>query len=162
MKPEQNIPILIETLKDLLNKGNAHASFEDAIADLPLDQLTITPEHLPYNIWQLVEHIRIAQWDIVEFCNNPSHQSPKWPEEYWVDKQQSVSVDEWERSLAQICTDRERFIALMEDPETDLFTVLPQGTGQTILKEALLIADHNAYHTGEIIIVRRLLGNWKS
>ena len=162
MKPDQQISILIDTIVDLLQKGNAHASFDDAVANMPLDQLTVTPPGLPYNVWQLTEHIRIAQWDIVEFCNNPSHASPKWPDEYWVDGSQPVSEEGWQASLAQIRKDRERFIALVKDPETDLFTRLPQGDGQTILKEALLIADHNAYHVGEIIIVRRLLGNWKS
>jgi uncharacterized damage-inducible protein DinB len=162
MTPDQQISTLINTLKHLLNKGNAHASFEEAITDMPLDQLITTPNHLPYNIWQLVEHIRIAQWDIVEFCNNPSHKSPKWPDEYWVKGDQPVTVEQWEASLEQIRKDRQRFLALVEDPETDLFTTLPQGTGQTILKEALLIADHNAYHIGEIIVIRRLLGNWES
>jgi uncharacterized damage-inducible protein DinB len=162
MKPDQQLSILLDTLKHLLNEGNAHASFEAAVADLPLEHLTIKPELLPYSIWQLVEHIRIAQWDIFEFCNNPSHESPKWPEGYWVDGKQSVTAEQWSQSLAQIREDREKFLALMEDPETDLFTRLPQGTGQTILKEALVIADHNAYHIGEIIVIRRLLGNWKS
>jgi hypothetical protein len=162
MNPEQQLSILIDTLVDLLEKGNAHASFEDAVADMPLDQLTVTPAGLPYNVWQLTEHIRIAQWDIVEFCNDPSHVSPKWPDEYWVGGSQKVSEEAWQASLAQIRKDRERFIALIKDPESDLFTRLPQGSGQTLLKEALLIADHNAYHVGEIIIVRRLLGNWKS
>lgn len=162
MNPDQQISILIDTIVELLNKGNAHAGFEDAVADMPLDQFTVTPANLPYNVWQLTEHIRIAQWDIVEFCNNPSHVSPKWPDEYWVDGSQQVSEEAWQASLEQIRKDRERFIALIKDPETDLFTRLPQGNGQTILKEALLIADHNAYHVGEIIIVRRLLGNWKS
>lgn len=161
MKPDQQVSILIDTLIDLLEKGNAHASLEDAVAGMPINQLTHTPNDLPYNIWQLVEHMRIAQWDIVEFCNNPSHQSPKWPEEYWVEAQ-AVSAEQWQASLEQIRIDRTRFIALIKDPETDLFTRLPQGTGQSILKEALLIADHNAYHIGEIIVIRRLLGNWKS
>jgi len=162
MNPDQQTSILIESLVDLLEKGNAHASFEDAVADMPLDQLTVTPSDLPYNIWQLAEHIRIAQWDIVEFCNNPSHVSPKWPDEYWVDGAATVSEETWHASLAQIRKDRGRFVALIKDPQTDLFTRLPQGSGQTILKEALLIADHNAYHIGEIIVIRRLLGTWRS
>lgn len=162
MKPDQQVSILIDTIIDLLDRGNAHASFEDAVADMPLDQLTSKPADLPYSIWQLVEHIRIAQWDIVEFCNNPNHESPEWPKGYWVEEGEHVSAGQWDSTLAQIRNDRERFIALLKDPETDLFSKLPQGTGQTILKEALVIADHNAYHVGEIIVLRRLLGNWKS
>jgi hypothetical protein len=152
--------VLVESLIDLIQKGNAHASFEDAVAGMPLEQLTNTPAHLPYNVWQLIEHIRIAQWDIVEFCINPDHKSPEWPDEYWVHGTETVTETQWKQSLDQLRQDRERFFSLLKDPEVDLFSPLPHGSGQTILKEALLIADHNSYHVGEIIVIRRLLKNW--
>jgi hypothetical protein len=152
--------LLVESLIDLIQKGNAHASFEDAISGMPIDQLSDTPAQLPYSVWQLVEHIRIAQWDIVEFCINPNHESPKWPDEYWVHPTGDITEMQWNQSLEQIRQDRERFFTVLRDLENDLFSPLPHGSGQTILKEALLIADHNAYHVGEIIVIRRLLKNW--
>jgi hypothetical protein len=153
--------ILVQELAELITKGNAHASFEDAVNDIPLQQLTNTPDLLPYNIWQLVEHIRIAQWDILEFCLDPKHKSPKWPDEYWVRADEDVTKEKWDASLSQISDDKNKFLNLLQDPTTDLYTALPQGSGQNILREALLIADHNSYHVGEIIIIRRLLRIWK-
>lgn len=157
---QQTRTSLITELTKLLTAGNAHATFEQAIADLPPPLRNQTVPDVPYTIWHLVEHIRIAQWDIVEFCLDPSHQSPKWPDEYWPDK--SLAVDEagWQAALAQIKQDRQRFIALLEDKQTDLFKPLPHGDGQNIFREALLIGDHAAYHTGEIILIRRLLHAW--
>ena len=153
---------LVKELTDLILKGNAHAALEDAVADIPLKDLTVVPADLPYNIWQLTEHIRITQWDIVEFCLDPDHKSPKWPDEYWVKPTAEVTKDQWEESIEQIKADRERFLDLLQAKDTDLFTPLPQGSGQNILREALLIADHTSYHLGELIVLRRLLHNWKS
>lgn len=154
--------ILVKELTALILKGNAHAALEDAVADIPLKDLTIVPNDLPYSIWQLTEHIRITQWDILEFCIDPNHKSPKWPDEYWVEQVESVTKKQWEQSITQIKADRQRFIELLEASETDLYTPLPHGTGQNILREALLIADHTSYHLGELIVLRRLLGDWKS
>ena len=162
MTTANNTSTLTKELTDLINKGNAHATFEEAVGDLPLDLLTVTPELLPYNIWQLAEHIRIAQWDIVEFCINPEHQSPKWPDEYWVDANPTVTQAQWNECLDQIKKDRSRFIDILSKSGEDLFKPLPHGSGQNLLREALLIADHTSYHTGEIIIIRRLLKSWKS
>lgn len=159
---EENRGIVVVELVNLIDKGNAHASFEDAVNHVPLELLTRIPQDLPYSIWQLVEHIRIAQWDIVEFCLGPDHQSPKWPDEYWPDQAEVVTRAQWENSLAQIKADRERFFGLLKDPEIDLYQPFAYGDGQSLFREALLIADHNAYHVGEIIVIRRLLGNWKS
>ncbi|MGI4862869.1 MAG: DinB family protein [Janthinobacterium lividum] len=157
---QQTRTSLLTELTKLLTAGNAHATFEQAIADLPPLLRNQAVPDVPYTIWHLVEHIRIAQWDIVEFCLDSSHQSPKWPDEYWPDK--SLAVDEagWQATLTQIKQDRQRFIALLEDKQTDLFTPLPHGDGQNIFREALLIGDHAAYHTGEIILIRRLLYAW--
>ncbi len=152
--------VILKELTDLISKGNAHATFDDAVADLALDQLTITPKLLPYNIWQLAEHIRIAQWDIVEFCINPNHKSPKWPDEYWVKGDEKVTAAQWQDTLAQVKADRARFIDLIKDPSNDLYEPFSHGSGQNLFREALLIADHTSYHTGEIIIIRRLLQNW--
>lgn len=159
---EQNRDIIILELISLIDKGNAHASFEDAVKEIPMDLLTKAPDGLPYSIWQLVEHIRITQWDIVEFCTNPDHQSPKWPDEYWPPAVVAVTEREWENSLAKIKKDRARFFDVLKHQETDLYAPFDYGDGQSIFREALLIADHNSYHVGEIIVIRRLLGNWKS
>lgn len=159
---EQNRGIIILELISLIDKGNAHASFEDAVKEIPLELLTKAPDGLPYSIWQLVEHIRITQWDIVEFCSSPDHKSPKWPDEYWPKAVEAVTKEDWENSLAEIKKDRERFFDLLKDQEIDLYAPFDYGDGQSIFREALLIADHNAYHVGEIIVIRRLLHNWKS
>ncbi|RZM29096.1 MAG: DinB family protein [Pedobacter sp.] len=153
---------LVKELTDLILKGNAHAALEDAVADIPLKDLTVVPADLPYNIWQLTEHIRITQWDIVEFCLDPDHKSPKWPDEYWVKPTAEVTKEQWEESIQQIKADRQRFLDLLQAEDTDLFSPLPQGSGQNILREALLIADHTSYHLGELMVLRRLLHNWKS
>jgi len=151
---------LVEELIQLLEKGNAHVPFAEACADVPLELLNKPVPGLPYTIWQLAEHVRIAQWDIVEFCIDPAHQSPKWPDEYWPDQTMSVDQQRWESTLSQVEKDKHRFIALLHDPKHDLLKPLAHGTGQSIFREALLIADHTAYHTGQIILVRRLLHNW--
>jgi hypothetical protein len=150
---------LVKELCELLTKGNAHVPLEDACSDVPLRLVNEPVPDLPYTIWQLVEHIRIAQWDIVEFCLNPEHKSPKWPDEYWPGPG-TVDAAGWKSALAKIRQDRERFIALLQDETQDLLAPFPHGTGQNLLREAFLIADHAAYHTGQIILVRRLLSNW--
>lgn len=152
---------LVDELVYLLEKGNAHLSFEEAIAGVPVSLAGIRPEGMPYSIWQLVEHIRIAQWDIVSFCLSEQHRSLDWPEGYWPPAAGPVSESQWNHSIREIRQDRERFIKLLRDRSDSLFDALPWGDGQTLLREALVIADHNAYHTGEIVVLRRLLGCWK-
>lgn len=151
---------LVEELVQLLEKGNAHVPFAEACADVPASLLNKPVEGLPYTLWQLAEHIRIAQWDIVEFCLDPAHKSPKWPDEYWPDANQPADQARWEACLAQIEQDRARFISLLRNPDQDLLKPFAHGTGQNLLREAFLIADHTAYHTGQIILLRRLLHNW--
>lgn len=151
---------LVAELLALLAGGNAHATFEQAVADLPAPLRNQVVPGLPYTIWQLVEHVRIAQYDIVEFCLNPAHVSPEWPAGYWPSAEPDVDEAGWQAALQQLAADQQRFIDLLEDPATDFFAPFPHGTGQNILREALLIGDHAAYHTGEIILVRRLLGAW--
>jgi hypothetical protein len=151
--------ILINELLKLLNGGNAHASLDDALDDLPAKLRGVKPDKLPYSIWQLVEHIRIVQWDMVKFSQDEKHASPKWPDEYWVKETAPKDEDEWERSLKQMDNDRNEFIKLLKSG--DIYKAIPHGDGQSILLEALQIADHNAYHIAEIIVIRRLLGAWK-
>ncbi|WP_375416278.1 DinB family protein [uncultured Hymenobacter sp.] len=151
---------VVTELVDLLVKGNAHVTFEDACADLTPEIWNQHVAGTPYSIWQLTEHVRIAQWDILEFCLDSKHESPEWPAGYWPAKDATADERTWQATLAQIQRDRQRFISLLNAPDTDLLVPLPHGSGQTILREAMLIADHTAYHTGEIILVRRLLRAW--
>jgi len=152
--------ILIDELVKLLEGGSAHASFKDAIKGLPADMRGIVTNKLPYSIWQIVEHIRIAQWDMLEFSKDGSHESPKWPDDYWPKEAAPASDAAWKKSIKQIETDLEEFISLMK--KADIYKPIAHGDGQTILREALQIADHNSYHTAEIVVIRRLLGVWKA
>jgi len=157
MKSEHDI--LITELIKLLNGGSAHASLDDALDNLPAKLRGIKLDNLPYSIWQLVEHIRIAQWDMMEFSRDEKHESPQWPEGYWVKDPAPKDDAEWESSLKQIKDERDEFIRLLKSG--DIYKAIPHGDGQSILREALQIADHNAYHIAEIIVIRRLLGDWK-
>lgn len=157
----KEIPTLIKNLKELLNGGHAHATFEQAVKELPAKLRGQVPEGMPYSIWQLVEHIRITQLDILEFSRDPAYESPKWPEGYWPKETAPENAATWEESIAQIGKDHKTFIVLLEAPDADLFTPFAHGTGQNLLREAMLIADHTSYHTGEIIVLRRLMGAWK-
>jgi len=157
---ENQISILVTELKKLLNGGGAHVGFKDAVANLAFNLLGERPHHLPYSIWQLAEHIRIAQWDMLEFSKDGSHQSPKWPDEYWPKELAPIDEAAWDNTLKQIDSDLKEFIALLDS--ANLFEAIPHGDGQSVLREALQIADHNAYHIAEIIVIRRLLGAWKS
>lgn len=152
---------IVVELISLLTKGNAHATFEEATAGLtPASWNQRVPE-VPYTIWQVAEHLRIAQEDIAEFSRSAAHQSPEWPAGYWPAPDATADEQQWQTTLDRIRADRQRFIALLHDDKTDLLAKIPHGDGQTILREAMLIADHNAYHTGEIILLRRLLNTWK-
>jgi hypothetical protein len=151
---------LREHLLELLDGSHAHLTFEKATANMPIELCGIKPASLPYSPWQLVEHMRIAQWDILQFSTNPRHISPDFPEGYWplVDAPSDSRV--WDRSRVAFQADLKAMINLIIDPKTNLFSPLAHGQGQTLLREALLVADHNAYHLGQLIIVRRLLGAW--
>ena len=152
--------VLIENLTDLLNTGNAHVSLDNAVADVDFEILGKRPEGLPYSIWQLAEHIRIAQHDILEFSRDPKYVSPKWPEGYWPTETVPTSENEWQQCLQQIKKDRASFIDLLIHAGETLYTPFEHGDGQSLLKEALVVADHNSYHTGEIVLLRRLLHDW--
>jgi len=152
--------ILTDELIKLLLGGNAHASFHDAIKGLKPELRGVKAPNMPYSIWQLVEHIRIAQWDMLQFSKDANHESPKWPDDYWPQESAPASEDIWKGALEQIDSDLDEFIELLE--HSDIYQPLEHGDGQSILREALQIADHNSYHVGEIIAVRRVLGDWKS
>lgn len=152
---------IIHTLEQLLNGGNAHVSVEKALENIPVKLRGKVPDGLPYSIWQLAEHIRITQWDILEFSRNPHHVSPQWPDEYWPAETTPDNDEQWEKTLKAITEDRTAFLQLLEEPDADLYTPFKHAdNGQNLLREALLIADHTAYHTGEIIVLRRLLNSW--
>lgn len=154
----ENQQILLAELAKLLEGGGAHATLDDALEGLPPELRGVKPENLPYSIWQLVEHIRIAQWDMLEFSRDPNHKSPKWPDDYWPKETEPADEDAWQQSVDQIEADRNAFIELLKSG--DIYKRLEHGDGQSILREALQIADHNSYHTAEIIIIRRLLKAW--
>ena len=150
-----------EHLLYLLRDGGAHLSFEKAIAKLPPRLRAKRPRGVPHSPWRLLEHLRIAQWDILEFCRNPKHVSPDFPGGYWPAGDGPPSAAAWNKSVAAFRADLRAMQDLVADPATDLFARIPHGQGQTILREALLVADHNAYHLGQLVVVRRLLGAWK-
>lgn len=145
----------------LLSGGGAHLDFDKAVADLPAEMRGGTVDGVPHSPWQLLEHLRLCQWDILEFSRNAEHVSPDWPDGYWPENEAPPSEDAWEKSIREFRADRDAMIALISDPATDLFTPIPHGDGQTILREALLVADHNAYHLGQFVFLRRCLGVWE-
>lgn len=152
---------LREHLDRLLTSRNAHADFEAAIDDLPPTLRGAQAGSLPYTAWQLLEHLRIAQRDILEFSRDPGWESPPWPEGYWPESATPPQPAAWEASVAAFRADLEAMRALVTDPQTDLFAEIPGSDGgATLLREALLLADHNAYHVGQLVALRRLLGAW--
>lgn len=155
-----NEQALRDHLVDLLSGGHAHLGFERAIADLPPTLRGVRPPGLPHTPWRLLEHLRIAQWDILRFSIDPAHVSPEFPHGYWPEGDAPPDADAWNRSVAAFRADWKAMMDLVADPRTDLFAPIPHGQGQTILREALLVADHNAYHLGQLVTVRRLLGAW--
>jgi hypothetical protein len=148
-------------LVNLLTKAEAHASFEDAVKDVPAAARGKKAEGAPHTLWELLEHVRIAQWDILEFSRDAKHKSPKFPKGYWPKTPAPPNAKAWDKSVRDFLADRDAMCKLIEKKSTDLFAELPHGGGHTVLREALLMADHNAYTVGEIVLTRRLLGIWK-
>jgi uncharacterized damage-inducible protein DinB len=150
-------------LRELHAGGQAHATFDAAVKDFPPALRGKVPEHLPYSAWQLIEHMRIVQRDILDFSSNEDgrYKAMKWPDEYWPKESEPPNDDVWEESLAAIRKDREMFEKLLAQADDEaLISPFAWGEGQTLLRQALLIADHDAYHVGELIVLRRLLGTW--
>ncbi len=152
--------LIVAELTKLLLGGTAHASFADSVKNVKPELRGVKPENMPYSIWQLVEHIRIAQWDMLQFSKDADHKSPNWPDDYWPKESAPADDDTWESSIKQVAADLDEFIELLE--HSDIYQKLEHGDGQTILREALQIADHTSYHTGEILAIRRMLNDWKT
>jgi DinB superfamily len=160
MTPMKTFDPLRQQLIELLDGGHAHLDFEAAIADLPAELRGARPPGLPHTPWRLLEHMRIAQWDILRFSVDPKHVSPDFPAGYWPEGDAPPDPGAWDRSVTAFWADLQAMKELVADPKTDLFAPIPHGEGQTVLREALLVADHNAYHLGQMVTVRRLLNAW--
>jgi hypothetical protein len=149
-----------EQLRFLLRGGNAHMRFDEAVDRFPLEQINTYPPGIPYTPWRLLEHIRIAQWDILEFIRNPHHVSPPWPEGYWPPETARAELQKWEQTIADFHADHRALEAIVADPDIDLFAPLPHAKDYTLLREILVVCDHNAYHLGEFALLRQVLNAW--
>jgi hypothetical protein len=145
-------------LVKLLQGGDAHLDAESTFKGIPFKSWGRRPEGAPHTLWQLLEHLRIATWDILEFSRSKRHVSPPWPESYWPDEDGPANAAAVKKSLSAFRADLKAMQALVKNPATDLAAKIAWGDGQTILREALVLADHNAYHLGQCVLVRRLLG----
>jgi hypothetical protein len=157
----KNDKALRKHLVYLLTEGGAHLDFDSAVNDMPLALQGKVPKCGEHSPWQLLEQLRIALWDILEFSRDPKHLSPKWPEGYWPKTQKPTNERAWKKSAAEFRKLMKQLVALVNDDSVDLFARIPHGDGQTILREVLLAADHNAYHLGQLVEVRRAIGAWK-
>ncbi len=151
---------LREHLLWLLDGGDAHVSFEAATANLPFEVQGRRAPGIPHTPWQLLEHLRICQWDILEFSCNPEHTSPVFPDGYWPTGETPPDVHAWSASVDRYQHDLYEIKRLVRDSANDLLTPFPWGHGQTLLREVLLVADHNAYHLGQLVVARKALGAW--
>ncbi len=152
--------VVRKELLTLLEGGNAHMGFEDVIADFPLEHINSKAPHTPYSFWHFVEHIRIAQWDILEFVRNPHHVSPKSPEGYRPGPKDTADQKGWQKSIDGVLADLEALKEMVRDPKTDLFAPIPHAPSYNIFREIVLAADHNAYHTAELAILRQVMDIW--
>lgn len=152
--------ILREHLVKLLTGSEAHADFEAAVKDLPAELRGKVPQGGEYSAWQLLEHLRIAQWDILEFSRDAKHKSPEWPTGYWTESAEPPNEGAWDEGVRAFRRDLQALCELVSNEKSDLYAPIAHGDGQTLLREALLTADHNAYHVGQLVLVRRLLGAW--
>jgi hypothetical protein len=152
---------LRQQLAESLTWDGAHVGWKAALADLPVEKTGVRPEGLPHSAWELLEHARITQRDILDFCATQKYKPLEWPAAYWPKTPAPPDDSAWEKSIRSFETDARAMCKLIENPDTDLFAKIPHGTGQTYLREAVLVTDHNAYHLGQFVLVRRLLGAWK-
>jgi hypothetical protein len=142
----------------LLRESGAHATFDPGVGDWPVQLTGAKVANFPHSAWMLLEHMRLAQWDILEFSRNPKHVSPAWPEGYWPSSEAPPSEQAWKASIAAFKKDLRAMEKMVADPKVDLFAKLPWGDGQTVLREAMLVADHNAYHLGQLVMLRKSIG----
>jgi hypothetical protein len=146
---------LREHVLELLEGKSAHIDIESGLNGFPIEHINTRIENSPHTPWELLEHLRIAQWDILDFCTNPNYKEMKWPDDYWV--KPDGSSEDWQRSVQQIFSDLQSMRDLVADGKNDLYAKIAHGNGQTILREALLVADHNAYHLGQLVLLRRIV-----
>jgi hypothetical protein len=152
---------LRKQLRNLLIARQAHLTFEDAVADFPLAHVNSRPPNVPYTFWHLVEHLRLAQWDILDYIRNPNYTAPDWPADYWPARDATADPVAWQASIDAFLADRQTLADLVADPATDLYAQIPHGApGHNILREILIVADHNAYHVGELAIQRQNMNLW--
>jgi uncharacterized damage-inducible protein DinB len=151
---------LRDQLTRLLDGGMAHMTFDQAIADFPLDRINERPPNVPYTPWHILEHLRITQWDILDFMRNPDYKEIAWPDDYWPAPDAVTDDAGWARTIAAFHADLAAIRAITTDPQTDLYTPYPWGEGQNTLREILLVADHNSHHIGEFAILRQVMSTW--
>jgi hypothetical protein len=156
-----NEKVLREKLAEVLSWGEAHADWKKALANVDPAKRGVRPEGVPHSLWELLEHTRIAQWDILEFTRDANHKSPDWPSGYWPKAPAPADDAAWDKSVKALFADLKEMQKVVNDPKVSLDGKLPHGSGQTLLRQLLLLADHNAYHLGEFVLVRRALGDWK-
>lgn len=152
-----NEKMIREQLVDLLHGGNAHMSYGDAVSGFPLKEINRRVPNRTYMVWHLLEHMRIAQWDILEFVRNPEHISPSFPDGYWPKGDEMASISRWRKTIREFSTDLKAMEEIVKDAKTDLFGPIPHAKDYTVFLEALTLADHNSYHVGELVSVRRIL-----
>ena len=152
--------IMREQLLAVLRGGHAHMEFDQAVAGFPANYMNRKPPNVPYTPWHLLEHLRLTQWDILEFIRNPDHISPDWPAGYWPPAEAQADEAQWQRTITAFRTDLAALEALAANPETDLFAPLPQGLPYTIFREIMVVANHNSYHIGEFAILRQVMNSW--
>lgn len=157
MTPDQTVR---EQSLFLLRGGGAHMGLDDAVANFPAEHINTQPPNVSYTFWHLLEHVRIAQWDILDFIRNPDYEERAWPEGYWPAPDAEADLQQWRQTIAAIHADLAELQAIVQDPSTDLYADLPHAPGYTILREVLLVADHNAYHLGEFGILRQVMDAW--
>ncbi len=150
-----------EQLAGFLIGGKAHMTLLESVKDFPIGAINSFPPHCTYTFWHLLEHIRITQKDIIDFIIDPKYKEPHWPDDYWPEKTAKASLARWNKSIAAYEADVQQMVEIVKNPDYDLYAKIPQGDGQTILREALLIIDHSAYHIGEFAILRQVEKNWK-
>ena len=154
--------VVREQLLSLLRGGNAHMNFDQAVVDFPIQNINIKPPNVLYTPWYLLEHLRIAQSDILEFIRDPNHVSPSWPEGYWPPENEEADQAKWEKTIRDFQADMETLQDMVVDQQIDLYAPILHAPDYTILREILLVADHNAYHIGEFAILRQVMDNWQS
>ncbi len=157
MKEDKHIR---ETLLSFLQGGNAYMPFSEIVSDFPEEQMNVLFPNGTYTPWALLEHIRITQWDILDFIKNPNYQEMSWPNDYWPKSKNKATKKDWEKTVSQYKEDLAELEKIVKNPKTDLYAKIPKGTGQTIFREILLVCDHNAYHLGEFAIMRQVLKTW--